>query len=82
MSIKISKLKRILLRRRMSQIELLSLIKSKYPDAKTNASLINRIATLKHRNYTIQTAFIIAKSLNVPIQDIIDDEENTVNTNS
>lgn len=70
---KFTKLQTILNQRRIGQVELKNMIIAKYPEAKINLPLINRIITGKQKNFEIKTALRITKTLNIAVDDIIDE---------
>ena len=76
--LKETKLEQILIDRNMSQGDLVRLIKEKTKSEKTpdgfkiGRDRISKICTGRLKNYTIETAVMIAEALEIPVDDIIE----------
>jgi DNA-binding Xre family transcriptional regulator len=75
---KITKLESILINRSMKQTDLIELIKYTSKQNDFNVKIptkerISKIVTGKQTSYTIKTAVLISKALNVRLEDIVED---------
>ena len=70
--IEVTKLKLILNERGLTQLDLFNLIKEVNEGKSVNLYILNEIINGKRKNFTINTAILIANALELPIDDIID----------
>jgi hypothetical protein len=70
--IEITKLKSILNERGLTQLDLYDLIKEVNDGKVVQLYILNEIINGKRKNFTINTAILIANALELPIDDIID----------
>ena len=72
LEIEITKLKSILNERGLTQLDLFNLIKEVNEGKSVTLYILNEIINGKRKNFTINTAILIANALELPIDDIID----------
>lgn len=70
--IEVTKLKLILNERGLTQLDLFNLIKEVNEGKSVTLYILNEIINGKRKNFTINTAILIANALELPIDDIID----------
>ena len=69
--VQMSKLEKILLERKISQIELVRIIQEK-SGFKIGKDRISKICTGKLKNYTVETAKMISEALDVPMDEFVE----------
>ena len=70
--VEVTKLYKILQERSMLQKDLFDLIEQSHNGKKVPMYILNGIISGKRQNYTVKTAKMIAKSLNLSINDVVD----------